>query len=34
MEINGDKLTLTSAPFVAGTTGQQMISIRTFERAE
>jgi Lipocalin-like domain len=34
MEINGDKLTLTSAPFVAGTTGQPMISIRTFERAE
>jgi hypothetical protein len=34
MELNGDKLTLTSAPFVAGTTGQPMISIRTFERAE
>ena len=34
MEINGDKLTLTSDPFVAGTTGQRMISIRTFERAE
>jgi hypothetical protein len=34
MEVNGDKLTLTSDPFVAGTTGQRIISIRTFERAE
>jgi hypothetical protein len=34
MEIDGDKLTLTSDPFVAGTTGQRIISIRTFERAE
>jgi hypothetical protein len=34
MEVNGDKLTLTSNPFVAGTTGQRMITIRTFERAE
>src|SRR5436190_18959174 len=33
-EINGNKLTLTADPFVAGTTGQRMISIRTFERAE
>jgi hypothetical protein len=34
MEINGNKLTLTADPFVAGTTGQRIISIRTFERAE
>jgi hypothetical protein len=34
MEINGKKLTLTADPFVAGTTGQRIISIRTFERAE
>jgi hypothetical protein len=34
IELNGDKLTLTSNPFVAGTTGQRMITIRTFERAE
>jgi hypothetical protein len=31
MEINGNKLTLTADPFVAGTTGQRIISIRTFE---
>jgi len=32
-EISGNKLTLTADPFVNGN-GQQIVSIRTFERAE
>jgi hypothetical protein len=33
MEISGNKLTLTADPF-ANNTGQQIVSMRTFERAE
>jgi hypothetical protein len=33
MEISGNKLTLTADPF-ANNSGQQIVSIRTFERAE
>ena len=33
MEISGNKLTLTAEPF-ANSLGQQIVSIRTFERAE
>jgi hypothetical protein len=33
MEISGNKLTLTADPFVNGN-GQQIVSIRTFERAD
>jgi Lipocalin-like domain len=33
MEISGNKLTLTADPFMNGT-GQQIVSIRTFERAD
>ena len=33
-EISGNKLTLTASPFASGQTGQQVISIRTFDRVE
>jgi Lipocalin-like domain len=33
-EMSGNKLTLTSQPFTSGITGQRIITIRTFERAE
>jgi hypothetical protein len=33
MEISGNKLTLTADPFINGT-GQQIVSIRTFDRAD
>jgi hypothetical protein len=33
-ELSGNKLTLTAQPFLNTNTGQQIISIRTFERAE
>jgi hypothetical protein len=33
MEISGNKLTLTADPFV-NSNGQQIVSIRTFERAD
>jgi hypothetical protein len=33
MEIGGSKLTLTADPFL-NCNGQQIVSIRTFERAE
>ena len=33
MEVSGDKLTLTADPFLNGL-GQQIVSIRTFERAD
>jgi len=34
MEISGNKLTLTADPPFMNSTGQQIVSIRTFERAE
>jgi hypothetical protein len=34
MEISGNKLTLTADPPFLNSTGQQIVSIRTFERAE
>jgi hypothetical protein len=33
-EVDGNRLTLTSSPFVRPKTGEQVISILTFDRAE